>query len=146
MKRRSETAAGGVVYRLGPGGPEVVLGAQRDRLSGAHHLRLPKGKLDAGETAEQAAVREVEEETGVRARIVADLGSSEYAYAEKKTRVAKRVLYFLMEHDSGEPHARDGEMTRAFWCPIDEAARTLSFANEREAVERARRRLAGGDA
>jgi 8-oxo-dGTP pyrophosphatase MutT (NUDIX family) len=146
MGQRSETSAGGVVYRRGAQGVEVVVGAQRDRLTGARTLRLPKGKGEPGESLEQTATREVAEEIGVAARVVAPLGESHYAYRESRDRVSKRVVFFLMEHVSGEPHARDREMQEARWCPIDEAAASLTWDNEREAVERARALLAAARA
>jgi 8-oxo-dGTP pyrophosphatase MutT (NUDIX family) len=65
MVPKRETAAGGVVFRRlgedGDGPIEVALGEQRDRISGAQNIRLPKGKLDGAETPEQAALREVRE-------------------------------------------------------------------------------------
>ena len=118
-------------------------GECRDWRTGAEQVRLPKGHPDAGESLEQAALREVSEETGLTARVVAPMGDASYSYehGEPRRRVEKRVHYFLMEHVSGEPHARDGEMQRVYWCPIEEAARRLSFDNERRAVEEASRRL-----
>jgi 8-oxo-dGTP pyrophosphatase MutT (NUDIX family) len=141
VRERNETSAGGVVYRQVAGEIDVVIATQCDRLSGADNLRLPKGIVEPGETPERTAAREVAEEIGVEARVVAALGESRYGYEEPDTRVSKRVVYFLLEHVSGEPHPRDGEMRAARWCPVDEAARVLSFENERAAVERAARQL-----
>lgn len=129
------------MYRRSGDGLEVVVGEQRDRLTGEITLRLPKGGVEDGEAPERAAVREVAEETGVSARVVAPLGSAHYRYREADTRVSKRVLFFLMEHTAGEPHPRDGEMRAARWCPIGEAARALTFDVERAALERAHARL-----
>ena len=125
------------------GGPiEVALGEQRDRVSGALNVRLPKGKLDRGETPEQAAVREVREETGLAGRVIEPLGSVAYTYTTKRGEaVPKEVHFFLMEladSDAGEP---DGEFGRVFWCPLDEAAGRLSFETERGVLARARRAL-----
>jgi 8-oxo-dGTP pyrophosphatase MutT (NUDIX family) len=142
MRKRSETAAGGVVFRRGPGGPEVVVGEQRDRVSRERTRRLPKGKLDAGETLEQAALREVREETGLAARIVAPLGSVAYVYRDERGEVAKTVHFFLMEWQPGAAAATDGELERIAWLSPEHARKTLSYETERGVVERAERELA----
>ncbi len=146
MKPKRKIASGGVVFRRAAGGIEVVLGERSDWRTGAEQVRLPKGHLKAGESLEQAAVREVGEETGLRARVLEAVGESSqsFEHGEPRRRVEKRVHYFLMEHVSGEPEPRDGEMRRVYWCPIDEAARRLTFDSERRAVEEARRRLSSG--
>jgi 8-oxo-dGTP pyrophosphatase MutT (NUDIX family) len=123
---------------------EVALGEQRDRFSGALNVRLPKGKLDGDETPEQAAVREVREETGLAGRVVEPLGSVAYTYTGKRGKaVPKEVHFFLMEladSDVGEP---DGEFGRVFWCPLEEASGRLSFETERDVLARAQRALEG---
>ena len=142
MQKHSETAAGGVLFRQGPRGPEVVVGAQRDRLTGARTLRLPKGKLQRGETLEQAALREVREETGLAGRIVAALGHVEYTYAGARSPVAKTVHFFLMEWEAAAAAAPDGELENLSWLPLDEARRRLTYDTERAMLERARDELA----
>jgi 8-oxo-dGTP pyrophosphatase MutT (NUDIX family) len=138
---RIEISAGGVVVRRVSGSVEVALGEQLDRLTGERNTRLPKGKPDAGESLERAALREVREETGLTARVSASLGSVSYSYAERGQRVAKQVHFFLMEHLGGDPEQRDGELERVLWCPIAAAAQRLTFAPERDVVERARELL-----
>ena len=139
---RSETSAGGVVYRQGAAGIEIALGDQRDRLPGAHNVRLPKGRPARGENLEQTALREVAEETGLDARIVAPLGSVDYVYADARGKVDKKVHFFLMELASTEAGPTDGELERVAWVDIDEAERRLSFTTEQEIVARAREALA----
>jgi 8-oxo-dGTP pyrophosphatase MutT (NUDIX family) len=134
-----------VFRRMGDdGGLEVALGEQRDRLSGALNVRLPKGKLDGDETPAQAAVREVREETGLAGRVLEPLGSVAYTYTTKRGKaVPKEVHFFLMEladPDAGEP---DGEFGRVFWCPLEEASGRLSFETERDVLARAQRALEG---
>lgn len=132
------------MFRRGEAGLEVALGEQRDRLTGAVNTRLPKGKLAQGETPEQAAVREVREETGLWARVVAPLERVSYVYRNGKREVPKEVHFFLMElleADAGEP---DGEFGRVFWCGLDEAAERLSFDTERGVLARARAALEAG--
>ena len=143
MKVQHETSSGGVVFRRAAGRFEAVIGECRDWRTGAEQVRLPKGHPDAGESLEQAALREVSEETGLTARVVAPLGDASYSYehGEPRRRVEKRVHYFLMEHVSGEPEPRDGEMQRVYWCPIEEAVGRLTFDSERQAMQEALRRL-----
>ena len=120
-------AAGGVVRRAGR--VAVVHRPKYDDWS------LPKGKLDRGEDWEQAALREVEEETGLRCRLVRELGSTEY---EDRHGRPKRVRYWLMEPLAGEfePGAEVDELR---WLAPREAAELLSYARDRELVERAAR-------
>lgn len=141
MAERSEVSAGGVVFRRVGGGIEVAIAEQRDRITRRTTTRLPKGKIDPGESAEEAAVREVAEEIGLRSRVVDALGTVEYDYPEASESVHKRVHYFLMEWIPGDPLELDGEMDRTYWCAIDEAVAKLSFETEQRAACWARARL-----
>jgi 8-oxo-dGTP pyrophosphatase MutT (NUDIX family) len=105
-------------------------------------LGLPKGHPDGDETAEQAATREVAEETGVRAELIAPLGETTYSYERKGRRVAKRVAFFLFEYRSGDLADHDHEIEDARWMSLKEAARSLTYAGEREMITRALSRLA----
>jgi 8-oxo-dGTP pyrophosphatase MutT (NUDIX family) len=141
MTESREISAGGVVYRRVAAGIEVAVAEQRDRITQRTTTRLPKGKLDPGESLEDAALREVAEEIGLRARIVGALGRVEYDYAEGSKRVCKEVHYFLMEWVPGEPLELDGEMDRTYWCAIDQAADKLTFETEQRAIGWAWERL-----
>jgi 8-oxo-dGTP pyrophosphatase MutT (NUDIX family) len=136
---RSESSAGGVVYRRAGGRTEIVLGHQVDWNTGEATVRLPKGHIDPGESPEQAAVREVREEVGRRARIRAPLGEYLYQYVDHRDghRVAKRVVYYLMEDVGEATDDRDDEMHRVEWVPIETAGAQLTFDNERDVVARA---------
>lgn len=138
MGNRQETSAGGVVFRRRGEAVEVALGEQRDRLTGAPTVRLPKGKPAPGETLEETALREVREETGLAAAIVAPLPTVEYEYGQGKDAVDKTVHFFLMEladdEAVGEP---DGELARVFWASPREAEAALSFDTERFVMARA---------
>jgi len=137
----TEISAGGVVYRQVAAGIEVAIAEQRDRITQQTTTRLPKGKIDPGESAEDAAVREVAEEIGLRARVVGALGSAEYEYTYDAKRISKQVHFFLMEWVPGESLELDGEMDRTYWCAIDEAAKKLTFEPEQRAIGRAKEQL-----
>jgi 8-oxo-dGTP pyrophosphatase MutT (NUDIX family) len=118
-------AAGGVVLRHGPDGPEVLV---------VHRVRyddwsLPKGKLDPGETAENAAVREVAEETGVAVALGDELTSIAYEVGGRP----KRVRWFRMHPVAGDPRQRpaDTEVDEAVWWPVEVALTGLTYAHDR---------------
>jgi len=125
-------SAGGLVERDG----EVLLIAT----AGGARWQLPKGRLEAGETPELAAVREVREETGVTGRIVAPLPGIDYWFAEgRRKRIRKHVDYFLLAYVSGSERDFDRrEAHDARWFPWSEAVDKLTHANERRVAESAR--------
>jgi len=107
-------------------------------------LALPKGLMDEGEKAEQTAVREVREETGVEAELVSKLTDIKYFYVRTwsdKQRVFKIVSFFLLLYRSGRIGEISEEMRieveRALWLPLDEAVEKLSYKGEREVVKKA---------
>jgi 8-oxo-dGTP diphosphatase len=133
-------AAGGVVWRDAPGGIEVLV-VHRPTYD---DWSFPKGKLEPGETAEQAALREVEEETGLVCRLGAELPPSEYVDNKGRPKV---VRYWTMQAASGEPRP-DTEVDALEWLGVDEARERLSYADDRAlldalliAPERAENRL-----
>jgi 8-oxo-dGTP pyrophosphatase MutT (NUDIX family) len=134
-----QVSAGGVAFRRSGGRVEVVI----CNIMPERRWQLPKGLIDEGETVETAAVREVREEAGVDAEIVATLDKIEYWFIAHHTgeraRYHKRVHFFLMNYLSGDVADHDHEVAEARWVPIDEAVEMLSFKSEREIVEAARR-------
>ena len=102
--------------------------------------QLPKGHLEAGEGPEQAAVREVREETGVTGRIVSPLPGIDYFFVEQRERrIHKHVDFFLLRYESGDPTGFDPrEVSGAGWFSWEEALARLSFPSERRVVEAAR--------
>lgn len=105
---------------------------------------LPKGAIDDGEKPEQTAIREVEEETGLRAEVVSKLADIKYVYVRNwgnHARVFKIVSFYLLLYRSGKLDNITQEMRvevkRAFWVPLDEASKAMSYKGEREVVERA---------
>lgn len=107
-------------------------------------LALPKGIVDPGEDAAQTAVREVHEETGIRASIITKLTDIKYVYVRSwgdKQRVFKIVSFFLLRYDSGEIDDVTREMRvevkQALWIPLDGAERRLSYRGERDVIRKA---------
>ena len=107
---------------------------------------LPKGNIGPGEKPEEAAVREVEEETGVEARLVTKLGDVRYVYTWAGERIFKVVSFFLLRYRSGRigalPPGMELEVAEARWLPLDEAPRLLAYGGERQMAEKAAERLA----
>jgi 8-oxo-dGTP pyrophosphatase MutT (NUDIX family) len=118
-------------------GRVLVIVPTRPAADGSLVLALPKGHLDRGETPEQAAAREVREETGVQAQLVDELGEIGYWYVRGGRRVAKRVRFFLFRFVSGDVVDHDEEVLEARWLEIERAREQLTYAGEREMVERA---------
>jgi len=117
-------AAGGIVCRPGPAGITEVALIHRPVQD---DWTLPKGKLDPGETAEQAALREVEEETGLRCETVRPAGCT--AYVDRRGR-DKIVCYWLMRPLAGR-FAPNGEVDLLRWLTVDEARTKLSYPVDR---------------
>ena len=127
---RVVVAGGGVVLRTLDDDPHVLV-VHRPRYD---DWSLPKGHLDAGEDPQEAAVREVAEETGVRARIVAPAGTTEHPVTLAEGSATKRVHWFVMHpSDTTDPSARpaDEEVDVAAWWPVIRALTDLTHAGER---------------
>lgn len=127
-------SAGGIVYRKGASGLEIVIcGRDVDRVWG-----LPKGTPEEGEDLEETAIREVTEETGLEVRILDKVGVVEYWFARGGVRFHKWVHHYLMEATGGDPSLHDVEYDRVEWRLVDDAVKILSFKNESEMVGKAR--------
>jgi|CXWL01.1.fsa_nt_gi 8-oxo-dGTP pyrophosphatase MutT (NUDIX family) len=124
-------SAGGVLMR----NEQILL-----IVSKSGHWRLPKGRLEKGETSVEAAIRETREETGVMGTPRGTLPGIEYVYIERgRKRIHKKVDFYLMDWVSGEPVDFDRtEVKDAAWFSWDESLRKLWFENERIVVRRAR--------
>ena len=177
LLQREERSSGGAVYRYQKPLPRRQAGhikVQKDDIcwllgkhSGYHKWVLPKGLIEQGESEQQTAVREVEEEMGVVARIVGDepIHEDEYwfeadysensinsggperrvlAYQEgggKQTSVHKRVVFYLMEYITGDVKNHSWEMEDAGWFSFEEAMKLLDFEGERTALKKASTKL-----
>jgi 8-oxo-dGTP pyrophosphatase MutT (NUDIX family) len=103
---------------------------------------LPKGLVKKGEALTETAVREVREETGLEATILAELEPISYWFwwgkPGRKIRIHKQVHYFIMAFVSGDVADHDHEVDAAAWVPIDEAIARASYPSERQLLEQAR--------
>jgi 8-oxo-dGTP pyrophosphatase MutT (NUDIX family) len=129
-----ERSAGGVVVR---GQRALVIVPTRRAADGSRVLGLPKGHIDAGETEQQAAAREVREETGVRAELVSELGEVRYWYSRRGRAVPKSVVFYLFRYLDGDPADHDEEVEEAYWMDLREARHALTYEGEREMAGRA---------
>jgi 8-oxo-dGTP pyrophosphatase MutT (NUDIX family) len=144
-------SAGGVVFRLAP-----ICSPDRDFLPGQNEIdvehhnfdkmisievvlvgrsyagiwALPKGTPEPGETIEQVALREAQEETGLQVQLIAYIGSISYAFVHEQVRYRKQVRHFLLEAVGGDTSLHDHEYDLVQWFPYHEACRLLTYQNE----------------
>ena len=126
MKR--EFSAGGLVVRRFRGRPFLCA----VRVKGGQVLALPKGHPDGRESAAEAAVREVREETGLDTEVVEKLGDIRYWYSREGERVLKVVSFFLCRYRRGNVRDHDHEVDSAEWIPLEEAPKRLAYSGERK--------------
>jgi 8-oxo-dGTP pyrophosphatase MutT (NUDIX family) len=153
MPTFDQTSAGGVAYRRVPADPGadaagrieialILVGPQA-------RWQLPKGLVNAGETPETAAQREVAEEAGIQTRLLFPLDVVEYWYygmrGSNKVRFHKRVHFFLLEYVAGDVADHDDEVVEARWVSLAAAKTMLAFSSERKVVEQADILLAGNE-
>lgn len=132
MSSKREVSAGGVVVHEGR---VLTIVPRRRAADGSLVLALPKGHPDGEETAEQAAAREVREETGVQAELVDELGEVRYWYVRDGRRIAKSVRFFLFRYLSGDVADHDDEVLEARWLEPERACVELTYPGERKMVE-----------
>ena len=133
---KREISAGGVVYRRDGEEIEVVLASRRTR-RGDLAWGLAKGGIEDDESPEDAAIREVREETGLLAEIEASLGETRYFYVWESVRIRKTVHFFLMRHTGGDVEDRDDEMEEIRWFPLERALKRAAYRGERDVLGRA---------
>ncbi len=132
-----QVSAGGVVFRGEGLSAEVVIVLMVPEL----RWQLPKGIIDPGETIEQAALREVREESGLDAELIGPLETVEYWFMAERDgeprRYHKFVHFFLMSYRAGDVKDHDDEVAEARWVSVETAVEMLVFKNERDVVEKA---------
>jgi ADP-ribose pyrophosphatase YjhB (NUDIX family) len=141
LRQVDEFSAGGLVVDLKGEVPRGALIARADR-HGRLLWSLPKGHIEAGETAEQAAVREVEEETGIAGEIVAELGTIDFWFVAEGRRIHKTVRHYLLRAVGGELSDADIEVSEVAWVPLPDIRAQLAYPDERGLVDTAGRLLA----
>ena len=133
---RREFSAGGVVVRRMRGCWWAAVVRPRREHDRPQVWALPKGLIDEGERGLETAIREVHEETGLRAAGERKLGDVRYVYTWKGERVFKVVSFFLLRAVGGRigdlPPGMEIEVAEARWVPLDDAASVLSYTGERE--------------
>jgi 8-oxo-dGTP pyrophosphatase MutT (NUDIX family) len=128
-----EFSAGGVCVRRMRGRDYVAA----VRVKGGAVLALPKGHIDPGEDAPEAARREVREEAGVSGELVEKLGDVKYWYSRDGDRVMKIVAFFRFRYVSGSVADHDHEVDSAEWVPLEDAPRLLAYRGEKQMAEAA---------
>jgi 8-oxo-dGTP pyrophosphatase MutT (NUDIX family) len=129
-----EFSAGGLVVRRMRGRPYIAAVRVKDGTV----LALPKGHIDPGESAAEAAEREVREEAGIRGELVEKLGDVKYWYARSGERVFKVVSFFLFDYRSGSVrNYQREEVDGAEWIPLEDAPRLLAYRGERDMAQAA---------
>ena len=144
MPTVEEVSAGGLVVDLARPHPAAAVIARVNR-AGRVEWCLPKGHLEDGETPEQAAVREIAEETGIQGRVITALGVVDFWFSAEGRRVHKRVHHYLLEATGGELTVEgdpDREAVDVAWVALDDLGRVLEFPNERKIAKAATARLA----
>jgi len=132
-----ETSAGGLVVDGldGPRDSQVAALIGRIDRRGRTLWSLPKGHIELGETAEQTAIREVAEETGIQGDVLASLGSIDYWFVTEGRRVHKTVHHYLLRFLGGELSDHDLEVSEVAWVPLAELPSRLAYADERRLAE-----------
>jgi 8-oxo-dGTP pyrophosphatase MutT (NUDIX family) len=134
---KMQVSSGGVVYKKQQGRPaEVALVA----VKGGNIWTLPKGIVGGNESFEQTALREVAEETGLKAELVGKLGDISYWYfiREENSKCKKTVHFYLMKYLEGSTDDHDFEVDAAAWFPVEEALKKVTYKGDAEMLRKAR--------
>ncbi len=148
FKTDNRWSAGGVVARLNEKGmPEIVIvGRSEENL-----WALPKGSPDQGESIEQTAIREVQEETGLQVEIIASLNHTRYSFVHsianrmlsmrvnprQNVKIRKTVHWYLMSSIGGDFSQHDDEYDVVKWAPVEEASHSLTYRSEAQIAQQA---------
>lgn len=137
IRTLEQISAGGVAFRFNNSKIEIAVVSVKP----SRRWQLPKGLIDAGESEEQAALRETREEAGIECQLLEKIETVEYWYfAQNKgerVRFHKFVHFFLLEYAAGDVADHDHEIAEARWVSIDEAVEMLAFKSEKDVVKKA---------
>lgn len=130
MRSQQVVSSGGVIFRTVKGEFEVAL------ISKGRLWCLPKGLIEAGETAEKTALREVREETGLEGEVLKKIGKIHYDFIKEK-HFYKTVHFYLLKYITGSTDDHDFEVDTVKWFPISEGLRILTYPNEKRILKKA---------
>ena len=136
---RDEVSAGGLVVDRATN-RAVIIGRRNTR--GRLLWSLPKGHLEENESPEEAAIREVLEETGLTGEIIAELGVIDFTFAQNAIRIHKTVHHFLIFVVEGTLKAQEGEVDEIAWVGLDQIALRLTHQDEKQLISKAHKLLA----
>lgn len=133
MKR--EFSAGGIVFNKS--GQVLLINNASMRDPEKSYWGFPKGHLESGETSRQAAVREIQEETGLKVEIVGNAGESKYVYTLDEEKIFKAITVFVMKQTGGELKFQPEELLAVEWVSPEEALKRLSFSQDKGLLKQA---------
>ena len=136
-KRVDEVSAGGlVINRTGDLGLLIGRFDHKDPTGTRLLWSLPKGHIEAGETPEDAAIREVAEETGITSEIAKSLGVIDFWFMAGGKRIHKTVHHFLFREVGGTLQAQVSEVDEVGWFPLTEIVEKLAYPDEKKLIAR----------
>jgi len=139
FQMKKQVSSGGIIFKKEDGKLEVALITRRNRTIWC----LPKGKVEKSESFEEAAKRELREETGLEGELVKKIGYIHYFYSvkEEQIRFSKTVYFYLFRYKSGNTQDHDDEVDAVEWFDIDTAINKLSYKSEKETLVKAKKLL-----
>jgi 8-oxo-dGTP diphosphatase len=132
-KVKREFSAGGIVFRSEPEGILWLVVKPTDN----EKWRLPKGKIERGESSLIAAKREVEEEAGVEAEVLGKIGDEKFFFVWDKQKILKTVVFYLMKYTQEANQSFNFETEAIDWLKFEEAKKRLAFEKEADLLEKA---------
>lgn len=138
-KTKLQFSSGGIIYRKVGKKIEVALIVRGE----GKIFCLPKGKIEKPETPQETALREVEEETGLKGKIDREIGKINYWFysKEEKAQIFKTVYFYLIKYESGETSRHDFEVEEVMWLSIDEVLKIMTYPTERKMMQKAKQLL-----
>lgn len=138
-KLKREFSAGGIVFNNK--GQVLLIQNASIKDHKIQYWGFPKGNIEPGQTSRDAALREVQEEGGIKAQIVDKVGDAKYVYTRDGNRIFKVVTIYLMKYKFGDLRDHDHEVLDAKWFNPEEALRILSFSHDKQLLRKAREML-----